>query len=89
MAELYVRYSHRNFTPQQWKEAAERFLELEAKINDLELQDVEINHEALYREFESCEICEQEHELISFYNDFAAKFAPIWAKEALQVVPHA
>ena len=71
--------------PGQWQEAAVRFLELEEKIDELEREDAEINHETQFGDFESCDICEQMHALIERRKGFAEKFAPIWAREALRL----
>jgi hypothetical protein len=82
MDELYTHWSHFNFTSEQWREAAERFLLLAEAIKRTEADDEEVDHDALGDRFESCDICEHLSELQNSYEAFANEFAPIWAKKA-------
>ena len=84
MTELYVRYSHFNFTPAQWKEAAERYIELVKAWDELADQDIDVDHDALADNFERCEICDQMTELVDAREDFAKKFALVWAEKVLE-----
>lgn len=86
MAEYDVHRSVYQFLePEEWQEAARRFLELDKRIAELDKQDAEVNHDPLYENFERCDICEQLHGLIERRKGFAEKFAPIWAKKALEL----
>lgn len=76
--ELYKHFSHFNFSPEQWLEAAARYLELEEAIAYREGLDGEIDHDA--DSFTRCDICEELQELINFRDEFAVEFAAIWAK---------
>lgn len=82
-AELYVHWSHWNFTPAEWRKAAVRFLELKEAIERSEDDDEQIDHDQLGDNFQNCDICEHIGELRDHYADFAENFAHVWAKEAI------
>lgn len=55
--ELYTHWSHFNFTPEQWREAAERFLSLLSNIAAAEDEDAEVNHVEKKRALVDHELC--------------------------------
>lgn len=85
MAELYVRYSHFNFTRDQWRAAAERYLELETIIAGVTKSDEEVDHDALYEAFGRCDLCDQLHQYLTSRKEFAEHFAGVWAQKALEL----
>lgn len=86
MTKLYHHWSHFNFKPEQWQEAAQRFLSLRSNIAAAEKEDAEINHDPLNYNFEKCAVCEQISEMQDHEEEFAKEFAPIWASKALEAV---
>jgi len=80
--EIYTHWSHFNFQPEQWREAAERFLALVEAIKRSEADDEEVDHDALGENFTSCDICEHISNLQDDFTEFAKEFAPIWAEKA-------
>lgn len=81
MAEVYARFSHFNFASEAWREAAARYLELEAEILKLEHEDSDVVHDEIYEDFGRCGICERINELTKDETAFASRFAVVWAKE--------
>lgn len=73
------------FRSEQWREAAERFLELDRRLNELEHQDSSQDHDAMAENFERCDVCEQITALMHGRNEFAQRFATKWAREALEL----
>jgi len=85
MAELYKHFSHFNFTPAQWREAAERYIALLEAWDRLDDEDAQIDHDALAENFEKCELCEQMSELEDERDEFAKEFAVVWAERLLEL----
>jgi len=84
MEEIYVRFSHFNFNADQWREAAERYLELCKRIREVGEFDDDIDHDALAENFVTCHVCEELHTLEDDQEEFAKEFAAVWAREALR-----
>jgi len=82
--EIYVRFSHFNFNADQWREAAERYLELCQRIREVGEFDDAIDHDALAENWVTCSVCEELRSLEDDQKEFAREFAAVWAKEALQ-----
>lgn len=74
--EHYHQWSPYNFTNAQWKEAAERYVQLLERIRELEGQHNDGDHQ----DFVRCEVCEEISGLNRFHDQFASHFAPLWAK---------
>lgn len=84
MAENQQHYSYLNFWPDDWKGAALAYLKLLADIAELQKQDDEIDHEERFRDFESCDLCDQIHTRVKWAEGFSQKFGETWAKKALE-----
>jgi hypothetical protein len=84
MAERYRLYSHLNFTPEQWREAAARYLKLDDALAQLEREDNQVDHDALAENFERCDRCEQIKQLERDRQEFAVRFGAVWARKLVQ-----
>lgn len=83
--EIYHHWSHFNFSPNRWREAAERFLSLRSNIAAAEAEDEFVDHDALGYNFVECDICEHVSELQDYEEEFAKAFSPIWAERILEL----
>ena len=83
--ELFHRYSFFNFTPDTWRQAAERYLELEAALAELSKWDEAVDHDSLYEALGRCRICEDLNELLRRRKEFAEQFAGLWARNLLEL----
>lgn len=81
--EIYVRFSHFNFNADQWREAAERYIELCHRIREVGEFDDAIDHDALAENFVTCHVCEELRSLEADQEEFAKEFARVWAEKAL------
>lgn len=80
-AELYQKWSPYNFSNDQWREAAQRYVELLKRIQELEASHFDGDHQ----EFVRCEVCEELAGLNHFHDQFSAYFSPQWARKLLEV----
>jgi hypothetical protein len=83
--ELFHRYSFFNFTRDTWREAAERYVELEAALAELTQADEAVDHDRLHEAFGRCELCEQLNDLLRRRKEFAEQFAGLWARNLLEL----
>jgi len=84
MDELYTHWSLFNFTSEQWREAATRYLELCKRLRELQEFDDDIDHDALAENFITCHLCEEIREMEDDQEEFAKEFAKVWAEKAIQ-----
>ena len=82
--ELYDHWSSFNFKPQNWRGAAERFLQLMEYLDDAYANDGEVDHDNLGDNFERCDVCEHIDELENYRDEFLKEFGRIWADHAVR-----
>lgn len=85
MPELYQHFSHFNFEQEQWREAAERFLLLDKRLDELEHEDSDVDHDALAEDFQPCDTCDEIGNLMDARAEFARHFGTVWARKALEL----